>query len=26
LPIVYTTGCGVTDAMVRLFVEPNGYN
>jgi CheY-like chemotaxis protein len=25
LPIVYTTGCGVTDAMVRLFVEPNGY-
>jgi DNA-binding NtrC family response regulator len=25
LPIVYTTARGVTDSMVKLFVEPNRY-
>jgi DNA-binding NtrC family response regulator len=25
LPVVYTTGCGVTDAMMERFIEPNRY-
>src|SRR4051812_14238257 len=25
LPVLYTTGRGVTDGMIALFVEPNGY-
>lgn len=25
LPIIYTTGRGITDGMVKLFVEPNRY-
>ena len=25
LPVIYTTGRGVTDGMLALFVEPNGF-
>src|SRR4051794_33027727 len=25
LPVLYTTGRGVTDGMVTLFVKPNGF-
>ena len=25
LPVIYTTGRGITDGMVALFVQPNGF-